>query len=537
MSDWSASGNNDTQRHLSQVARGGVLGLVGAAASAIAGFVLVLVVTNTFPTDTAGVFFTLTSGFLVLSALATLGGETGLARFLLRYEVEGRAGDIPPTIRTAVRPAALGSLALGAVIVVLAEPIAGVLGVTGAPGVTSVRVLGLLLPFATALTVLLAVPRSFGLVAPTVVIDQIARPALQPVLVLVVSGLGAGVLALTVAWSLPYAVAAVVAGLTFRRFRTRRRDIFESAPTVDVRTLRRTFWSFTWPRAITRVAQMAIQRVDIVLVAAMRSPTEAAVYVAATRFVALGQFGTQAIQQVLQPKFAALLANREETSLREVYKVATAWSMCLAWPMYVLVGCAPLAYLGLFGEAYAESGRTTVVLMSATMLLAVAVGAADTLLLMAGRSGFSMANNLVALAVDVALCLWLIPGLGITGAAVAWAVSSTIRSVLAVVQCRVTLGVVSFGRPGATAAAANLVCLALPVLALSLLTEVDLLVLALACLVLVPAYAGALWLGRGPLMLGVLADLVRRRPAAADPSGTPGEPVVGPREDVAPPGP
>ena len=31
------------------------------------------------------------------------------------------------------------------------------------------------------------------------------------------------------------------------------------------------------------------------------------------------------------------------------------------------------------------------------------------------------------------------------------------------------------------------------------------------CLVLVPAYAGALWLGRRPLMLGVLGDLVRRR--------------------------
>ena len=256
---------------------------------------------------------------------------------------------------------------------------------------------------------------------------------------------------------------------------------------------------------------MAIQRVDIVLVAALRSPTEAAVYVAATRFVALGQFGTQAIQQVLQPKFTALLANREETSLREVYKVATAWSMCIAWPMYVLVGCAPLAYLGLFGDAYQESGRTTVVLMSATMLLAVAVGAADTLLLMAGRSGFSMVNNLVALALDVALCLWLIPRFGITGAAVAWAASSTLRSVLAVLQCRVTLGVVSFGRPAATVATANLVCLAAPILGLSLFVEVDLSVLALACVVLVPAYAGALWLGRRPLMLGVLGDLVRRR--------------------------
>jgi O-antigen/teichoic acid export membrane protein len=194
-----------------------------------------------------------------------------------------------------------------------------------------------------------------------------------------------------------------------------------------------------------------------------------------------------------------------------VYKVAAAWSMCIAWPLYVVVGCAPLAYLGLFGDAYEESGKTTVILMSLAMLLAVAVGAADTLLLMAGRSGYSMANNLVALALDVGICLWLIPRLGITGAAIAWAVASTVRSVLAVLQCRATLGVVSLGRPAVTVATANLVCLALPISSLSLFIEIRWQALLLACLVLVPLYVGALWLGRRPLMLGVLGDLVRRR--------------------------
>ena len=462
MSDWSVSADNDTQRHLTHVARGSAVGLVGAAVSAIAGFVLVLVVTNGFSTTTAGVFFALTSAFLVISALATLGSETGLARFLLRYEAQGRAGDIPLTVRAAVRPALACSVALGLAMVVWAEPFTRAIGVTSASGPSSVRVLGVLLPFATASTLLLAITRSFGLMTPTVLVDQVVRPAAQPVLAVAVAGAGAGMLALTVAWSLPYAIAAVAAAVLYRRFRARRPDLTDAVATVSYKSLRRDFWSFTWPRAITRLAQMAIQRVDIVLVAALRSPTEAAVYTAATRFVALGQFGTKAIQQVLQPKFTALLANKEDTSLREVYKVATAWSMCIAWPMYVLVGCAPLAYLELFGDAYAETGRTTVILMACAMLLAVAVGAADTLLLMAGRSGFSMFNNLMALAIDVAICLWLIPRLGITGAAIAWAVSSTLRSILALVQCRVTLGVASFGRPAMTVAVANLVCLALP---------------------------------------------------------------------------
>ena len=415
MTGWSSSAGNDTRQHLSHVARGGAIGLVGAATSAIAGFLLVIVVTNRFSSHTAGQFFSLTSTFLVLSALATLGSETGLSRFMLRYESQQRLGDIPPTLRIATRPAIGFSVVISAALLVFAVPTSRLIGLDGGGGPTSLRVIGLLLPFATWSTLSLAGTRAFGRMGATVLVDQIGRPLVQPVLAFVVSGLGLGLLGLTLAWSVPYALAGVTAALLFRRFLRRRGTLVHSNPTRSYRSLRREFWSFTWPRAITRMAQMAIQRLDIVLVAALRSPTEAAIYTAATRFVALGQFGTQAIQQVLQPKFTALLANDEHVSLREVYRVSTAWSMAIAWPLYVVVGCAPLAYLGVFGAGYAESGATTVVLMSMAMLFTVATGAADTLLLMSGRSGFSLMNNLVALGLDVGLCLWLIPEHGYHG--------------------------------------------------------------------------------------------------------------------------
>ena len=121
---------------------------------------------------------------------------------------------------------------------------------------------------------------------------------------------GADLLGLTLAWSVPYALAAVISSRVFRMFLARRGTFQHTEPTKSYRELRREFWRFTWPRSITRVSQMAIQRVDIILIAVLRSPMEAAVYTAATRFVALGQFGTQAIQQVVQPKFTALLAKR-----------------------------------------------------------------------------------------------------------------------------------------------------------------------------------------------------------------------------------
>ncbi len=511
MTDATAATRDETRRHLTHVARGGALGLVGAAVSAVSGFALVLVVTNRFSAATAGLFFTVTSMFLVLAALATLGCETGLGRFVLRYVAHGRLGDIPPTLRVATRPALGFSVVLAVVLVVLAAPVSRLVGVPGDDGVLSVRVLAALLPFATWNTLTLAGSRAFGKMGPTVLVEQIARPLVQPLLAWGVSLLGVGLLALTVAWSVPYVLAAGASAVLFRTFLRARGTLTHTQPTRSARALRREFWSFTWPRAITRIAQMAIQRLDIVIVAALRSPAEAAVYTAATRFVALGQFGTQAIQQVLQPTFTALLADDEDTSLRGVYQVATAWSMAIAWPMYLVVGCAPMAYLSLFGARYQIGGVATVVLMSLAMLFAVATGAADTLLLMSGRSTLSLVNAVAALALDVGLCVWLIPTLGITGAAVAWAVASSARCVLAVLQVRRTLDIVSFGRPAAIVAGANLVCIALPLLGLSLATRLDVVTLVVACVCCAPGYVGVLWLGRRHLMLGVLRDLVGRR--------------------------
>ena len=300
---------DDTRRHLTHIARGGALGLFGAGISAIAGFVLVLIVTNLYPAHTAGLFFTVTSAFMLMAAIATLGTETGLGRFLLRYEAQGRRGDIPPTLRAAFRPTILYSIFIAIVVLVFAEPLADLIGLEGEEGATSLRVLAFVLPLCTWNALTLAGTRAFGRMRATVLVDKIGRPVAQPTLVFIVSLGAAGLVGLTLAWAIPYAVAAVWSSWLFRRFLKRRGTMEHTEPTKSYKELSREFWKFTWPRSITRISQMAIQRMDIILIAAMRSPKEAAIYTAATRFVALGQFGTQAIQQVLQPKFTALLAN------------------------------------------------------------------------------------------------------------------------------------------------------------------------------------------------------------------------------------
>lgn len=501
-------------RHLRGLARGGSLGLLGSVVNAGATFGLVVAVTATYDPATAGYFFTATSFFLLALAFATLGSDTGLGRFMLRFEAHGRRADIPAALRAGLVPPVVVSTLAAVGSVLGAEQLSGLVGLDGPSGPEVFALVGGVLPLATIGFLALAGTRAFGRMRTTVVADSVVRPLGQLAAVWVLGLLGAGLVAAVTGWLVGYLVATLIGLLAFRRLLRRRLASPTTVPQRPAQAVGATwseYWGFTWARGVATVAQAALQRLDIVLVAVLLGPVEAAVYTAATRFVALGKFPATAIQQVLQPRFTQLLAEEHDhTALREVYRISTAWSMAVSWPVYVVIGSAPLVYLSLFGETYQDGGVATVLWLAVAMMVSLAAGPADTLLLMSGRSVASLVNTLVALAIDVVGCLLLIPHLGITGAAVSWAVAVCTRSLVSLVLVRGDTGVSSVGPATWWVLGANAVAFALPVLVLTQVAEVSVVTLAVVAAGLSVPYMVALRLGRRALRLDVLVASLRR---------------------------
>jgi len=490
--------------------------MAGAVVSALAQFLLVILITNTYDNATAGVVFSASSLFIVALSLTTLGADVGLGRFVLRHIAEGRPDAVRVCVRTAFRAVLLVSVVVAVALAVLSPTIAGWMRLHQHDGARVLVIFALCLPVATAGSLSLATSRAFGEIRPTVVVDKLARSLAQPLLVVLAALLSSGALLLSTAWVLPYALSAIVACVLARQLLERQAPA-RAVDTADAAVLRRDFWSFSWPRAIASVSQIAIQRADIIIIGAMISPSAAAIYTAATRFVVLGQFGVQAIQQVLQPQITHLLATDQMDVLRRVFKISTAWNVAIAWPIYLAIGCAPGVYLSVFGENFAEQGRLTVVVMMLGMLAAVYSGPVDTMLLMAGRSTVSLANSLVALAIDLGGCLLLIPVMGISGAAVAWAAAVAVRGLLGYLQVRRSLGISPVSKASTVSALASLGCFGLPMLLLSLTGHETLLAFVVVGVLGVLAYGGMLWLAKGVLHLRALRGLFKRdRAALAD---------------------
>lgn len=502
------------ERHLATVARSGALGLVGSAVSAASTFVLVMVVTTSVAPERAGQFFAVTSFFLLLMALAGLGTDTGLGRFLLRYEALGRHRDLRTIHRAALVPSVGAAVVLALPCLVAPGPVSRVLDLDGDAGVLVATAAAL--PLVVAGYVGLAGTRAFGRMRTTVVADSILRPLAQLGALVVIGAAGGGLASMTGAWLGAYVVAAVVGAVSFHRMLTRRLarpEALRGESAASARSVWREFWAYTWARGVAKLAQMALQRLDIILIAAMLGATEAAVYTAATRFVALGKFPAQAIQQVLQPRFTALVAEEDHDATREVYQVSTAWSMAVSWPVYVVVGCAPQTYLSLFGSSYQEAGVSVVWWMVVGMMATLLAGPADTLLLMAGRSTVSLAISLLALTIDVVGCLVLIPTVGITGAAASWGFAAATRSLLCFWFVRRSAGVRSISVGSAWVAGANVLAFAVPVvLVQAALGQLEVWQLALVVVLCLPIYAAVLTLGRHSLHASTLrAALSGRR--------------------------
>jgi O-antigen/teichoic acid export membrane protein len=459
-----------TDQRLAEVARGGLLNLVGAAVAGLGTVALTLIITRRFSEAAAGAFFTAMSLFLIIEAVASLGAATGTVYFIARLRALGQDHRIPEVVRTATRPVAVVSVAAAVALVLLAAPAArlllhGQLGHAGARPAevaAELRALALALPFAAMLDTVLGASRGYRSMGPTVVVDRIGRPILQLAGIGVAAAAGSTAL-LAPLWALPYVPAACAVWLWFHRIQRRagpaspaslatpdpvpvplaRRAARDTASTATQEPLR--FWRFTGPRGLAALAQITIQRVDIVLVAIIRGPAEAAVYTAATRFLVAGQFGNQAISMAAQPRFTEMFAQGDHRGANRVYQATTAWLILLTWPLYLLAVTFGPQVITVFGHSY-RAGATVMVILGLTMLLATGCGQVDMVLVTTGRSSWSLINGLLAVVVNVGLDVALIPRYGITGAAVGWSAAITITNLMPLAQVAATKRLHPFGR-------------------------------------------------------------------------------------------
>jgi O-antigen/teichoic acid export membrane protein len=482
--------------------------VAGSAVAGGTGVVVTWIVARTLGPAQAGAFFAATAAFVLAGGIGKLGTQTGLVYWPAQLRATGRSHLLGACLRTGLLPVTAVAIAMAAGMWAGAPAIAR-LTAADAPSVVvehiaGLRVLAVFLPLQALTDVTLTATRGYRAMRPTVLLDRLLRSTLQLLLVGAVGvtalWMTASLPAFALAWAAPYLPVSVLAADALRRVYRDGRPPVVRTRRLDRRRLRRDFWRFTAPRALASVAQLALQRVDVLLVAALGGLAPAAVYAVAGRFVVLIQFANQGISQSVQPRLAEALALGDRTAANHLYRTATGWLVLVTWPICLLVMLFAPVYLGAFGTSY-RAGAGVVVMLAAAMLVATGCGMVDMVLAMAGRTSWNLVNVLVALAVTVGLDVVLVPRFGALGAATGLAGAMVANNLLPLVQVGRVAGLHPFGAGTVTAALLSVGCFGVLPRAVTAVSGTGSTGLVVALGLAVPAYAAGAWLLRRRLAL------------------------------------
>jgi O-antigen/teichoic acid export membrane protein len=482
------------------VGRRSALALVGAGVSGVCTIATLLIASRSLTSVEAGEFFVAISLFAIVQGLCSFGAETGLQFYVPTM--------IPADARRLMRTVAITSAVVGAAvaaIVLLGAPWFGDLLAKGetaddASAASIVRAVALVLPFAGLYEVTMGSLRASDRVLISVTLDRIIRPVVQVAAMLVAALLGGGSRAALYAWALPNVAAVLVAIVLLARIRLRGNQRNELVTTS-------TFWRYTWPRSVARVAQTLTQRLDVIILAAVYPLEEAGIYGTVSRCMIAGVFIATAVRQAVQPQLRRLIVRGDQSAVKTMYGITTTWLVLVTWPAYIaMLTHAPLV-MSAFGPRYVRGGDALMILCAA-MLVASACGLVDVVLLMLGRSWLSTINVLVALALNIVLNLILAPEYGMVGSAIAWFVAILATNLLPLWQTS-RVGLHPGGRPLATVTAVASLTIGLPLLVERLVLGVDLVPFAVTAAGALVLYAVVLHAVRRDVMLDRLVADVR----------------------------
>jgi len=434
------------------MARGAAVNVGGALLTTALSFALSLVITHQIRATSFGLYSIALVTVLLGQVPATLGLDVGTVRFVALRASQGDAQGARATLQAALGIVTLVSGALGALLYWQAPWLSESFFQKPA-AIDLIRIVALALP-ALALTRVvigglqgLGVMRYSALVNPIRVGTNIAVAV--PVLLLGHGAKGLAAAFLAVSWS-TLAVAALLLG------RAMPKAFVPSNRSAGVRALLR----FSLPQTLTSLLLQTILWTDSLLLGRLRPAAEVGVYAIVQRLLSPAQTVSTATGQMFAPRIAAEDARGDRSMLEVMLKRVTYWNVSLAIPVFALLLLVPEALLGIFGPAY-RTGATALTILAAGQLFNAATGPLGQVINMSGRPYLTLVNNAAVAALNIVLCLILIPRYGLTGAACSTTASITLVNVIKLAQVRALFGINPFRVETARAIVAGLAATAL----------------------------------------------------------------------------
>jgi O-antigen/teichoic acid export membrane protein len=207
-----------------------------------------------------------------------------------------------------------------------------------------------------------------------------------------------------------------------------------------LRSVKAEFVTREWLRAsmpmmLISGAWLASTYCTTLIVGAIDGPQGAGVYSVVQRGAEVIVIILYATNMPLAPAAARLYARGDRQGLQHATEHMARATLLVSAPVAVAFMLAPHVYLGLFGANF-QTGATALVIVAFGQLINAAAGPSGNILIMAGQERAAVPGVAAGLIANVVLAVLLVPRLGVTGGAIAFACSLALWNIVLVLLAR-----------------------------------------------------------------------------------------------------
>lgn len=224
-----------------------------------------------------------------------------------------------------------------------------------------------------------------------------------------------------------------------------RRGIRTSVAPRDVRIPVREVLSFTIPLLTTDLVYLALNTTDAIFLGHFWGSSEVAAYRVVQPLVHLNLVVYSSFTLLYMPAASRLFAREDREGVAELYWRTAIWMAVFSFPIFALTTVLAEPVMAAYDARYAGSALF-LALLSIASYVNVALGFNGLTLRVYGYVRYSVAINIAAAIVSVALNLLLIPAYGALGAALATTTALITFNVLKQAGLRLGTGISLFDR-------------------------------------------------------------------------------------------
>lgn len=418
--------SKNVNQSLKKIAKGTGIIFTGTIIGLLLAFVSrVIIVRYTTQTE-YGIFSLALVLMSIFAMISTLGLQSGVTRQIAYFRGKKDSKKVSGIVISSIQIALVASIFFS-IFLFFVSDIISVKAFHSPELSTPLKIFAIAIPFSVFIVIFTSIFRGFDRVEPNVYFQNILRNVLLLPLLGIVILFGLSFLGLLYA----YLASIALTCIAFAVYAAKKLPVsVKGEKNTNVGSLRKELLFFSLPLMVNSILGMIMHWTDTLMLGYFKTPDVVGLYNAALPLANLIPVVLTSMLFLYVPIASQLYSQNLMGELRRNYAILTKWMFALTLPLFLIIFLFPETVLNiLFGARYIQVGLALQI-MALGMFIHTFLGPNGATLMIAGKTRFLMWTGLIGAIMNIALNIFLIPLLGIIGAAIASASSLAVINLL-----------------------------------------------------------------------------------------------------------